>query len=244
MPTSNHGREATAGVQAPTLLAIETSTAACSVALTCAGVLYEDHRVAPRQHNHLVLGMIDALFTRAALRPAQLDAVAFGCGPGSFTGVRIAASIAQGIAFAHGIAALPISTLRVLAQTAVAAYPEARTLFTALRSRAGEIYVGRYAVVEGICAAQGEDRVVSTAAIELTSDCADDWVLVGDAADQFAAVLAQRNLQCATDVAVLPRAAAVLALGHCEFNRGAGVAAAHALPVYLEATAPWRKLAD
>jgi tRNA threonylcarbamoyladenosine biosynthesis protein TsaB len=200
--------------------------------------------VAPRQHNQLLLPMIDALFTQAALKPSQLDAVAFGCGPGSFTGVRIAASVAQGIALGRGIVTLPISTLRVLAQTAMATYPDASTLLATIRSRPGEIYVGRYHSVDGICHQQGDEVVMRTVALELPDDCAADWCVVGDAADQLAGALGPRNLHCSVDAAVLPRASALLALAQHEFEQGAGVTAAFALPVYLEGTAPWRKLTD
>jgi tRNA threonylcarbamoyladenosine biosynthesis protein TsaB len=243
MSSAEHGRQALEHAQARTLLAVETSTIACSVALSRTGVVYEDHRIAPRQHNQLVLPMIDALLTRAAIRPAQLDGVVFGCGPGSFTGVRIAASVAQGIALGCGIETVGVSTLRVLAQTARALHREATTLIAAIQSRPGEVYLGRFAVIDGLCHLRGEERVVATSALELPQ-VVDGWCIVGDAAGQFADVVARRHLNCVMDATVLPRAAALLELGQVEFERGAGVAAAYALPVYLEGTRPWRKLAD
>ncbi|MGZ8239577.1 MAG: tRNA (adenosine(37)-N6)-threonylcarbamoyltransferase complex dimerization subunit type 1 TsaB, partial [Methylobacter sp.] len=98
------------------LLAVETSTEACSVALYIDGNVSERFELTPKEHTRLILPMIDSLMSDAGLKPQQLDALAFGCGPGSFTGVRIATGVIQGIAFGADLPVVPVSTLAAIAQ--------------------------------------------------------------------------------------------------------------------------------
>ena len=97
------------------LLAVDTSTEACSAALLIDGECRQQYRLAPREHSRLILGMIDGLLNEAGITAAGLDALAFGRGPGSFMGIRIAAGVVQGIAFAHSIPVVPVSTLAAMA---------------------------------------------------------------------------------------------------------------------------------
>ena len=94
------------------LLAIETATDACSAALSIDGEIIERFEIAPRAHTELILPMVDALMVESGLRISQIDAMAFGRGPGAFTGVRIAVGVTQGIAFAADLSVVPVSTLR------------------------------------------------------------------------------------------------------------------------------------
>ena len=98
------------------ILAIETATEACSTALMIDHVIIEHYQVAPRAHNRLIIPMIESLLSKANIHLNQLDALAFGRGPGSFTGIRIAASVAQGIALGADLPVIPISSLAALAQ--------------------------------------------------------------------------------------------------------------------------------
>ncbi len=98
------------------LLAVETSTEACSAALYIDGIISERFELTPKEHTRLILPMIDSLMSDAGLKPQQLDALAFSCGPGSFTGVRIATGVIQGIALGADLPVVPVSTLAAIAQ--------------------------------------------------------------------------------------------------------------------------------
>jgi len=127
------------------LLALDTSTEACTVALLAGGVVYERHEIIPRRHNQEILSMVKALLIEANTALTDLDAIVFGCGPGSFTGVRIAASVTQGLAFGAGLPVTPVSTLQTLAQ---GAYRElgAQQVLTGWDARMDEVYWGQYAL--------------------------------------------------------------------------------------------------
>ena len=98
------------------LLAVETATEACSAALYIDGIVTERFELTPKEHTRLIFPMIDSLLADAGLLPQQLDALAFGCGPGSFTGVRIATGVIQGIALGADLPVVPVSTLAAIAQ--------------------------------------------------------------------------------------------------------------------------------
>jgi tRNA threonylcarbamoyladenosine biosynthesis protein TsaB len=240
---SDHGRERIVAAQAPTMLALETSTAACSVALIARGVVHSDHRIVPREHNRLILPMVDSLLASAGVDRRDLNAVAFGRGPGSFTGVRIAAGIAQGIALGLSIPVVPVSSLAALAQSAAETHPHAHGVLATIRSRADEIYLAGYGF--------GADRdivwiteSVVTATQRDLPPCVDSaWWVVGDGLAHFdPQSFALRG--CGVDAALLPSATGVLTLALRALARGESVDAAKALPVYLQGTRPWRKLAD
>lgn len=124
------------------LLAIETSTEACSVALWDGTRMFERHELAPRRHAELLLDWCDQLRVEAGLARSDLDALAVGRGPGGFTGVRLGVAVAQGIAFALDKPVYPISTLAALAMQAEAA--QDADVLAAIDARMGEVYLGLY----------------------------------------------------------------------------------------------------
>ena len=125
------------------LLTLDTSTDACSCALSVDGEIGEQSVIAPRQHTTLILPMIDQLLAEAGLKPTQLDGIAFGRGPGSFTGLRIACGITQGIAFAADIPVVPISCLATLAQGAYLEQGIEKVL-ASIDARMNEVYFANY----------------------------------------------------------------------------------------------------
>jgi len=137
------------------LLAIETATDACSAALSIDGELRERFEIAPRAHTERILPMIDELMAEAGMTISQVDAMAFGCGPGAFTGVRIAVGVTQGIAFAADLPVVPVSTLAALAQGA-----GGDRVLAALDARMDEVYWGAYQRnVAGLMEGVGEECV-------------------------------------------------------------------------------------
>ena len=215
------------------ILALDTATEACSAALLIDGELHERFEIAPRAHARLVLPMLDGLLAEAGLKPAQLDAIAFGRGPGSFTGVRIAASVAQGIAFAADLPVLPVSTLAALARDALHRTAAAH-VFAAIDARMGEIYWAAYARD-----AQGEPRALSeeqvTPAVAVRVPVGTDWFGIGSGWAAYDAALCAHFGASLSDIdaAALPRAGHIAHLAAVDFAAGRAVPAELALPVYL-----------
>jgi len=129
------------------ILAIESSTSICSVALGDAREVDECLLDAPRQHHALLLPMVATLLARNAVALSDVDAIAFGCGPGSFTGLRIAVGIAQGLAFAADLPVVPISSLDALAADAdelLGVQSSVKYILVAVDAHMGEVYWGSY----------------------------------------------------------------------------------------------------
>ncbi|WP_448507219.1 tRNA (adenosine(37)-N6)-threonylcarbamoyltransferase complex dimerization subunit type 1 TsaB [Immundisolibacter sp.] len=213
------------------LLALETATDCCSVALlTDAGVL-EDHRLAPRQHAALILPMIEGLLAQAGLTRQALDVIAFGRGPGAFTGLRIAAGVAQGLALGLDRPVVPVSTLAALAQAG-----GADRVLAALDARLDEIYFGYYTRgADGLVVADAADRLAPPEAVGLPLDPAWRGVGVGSGWGAYGEVLRARLGYCvdAVDADVQPRAGGLARLAAAAFARGEALSAELALPVYL-----------
>lgn len=141
------------------LLGLDTSGDACSAALLVDGAITQRLELAPRRHGELILGMLQALLEDAGLRLSDLDAMAFGRGPGSFTGVRIAVAVAQGVAFGAGLDTVPVSTLAALAQGEHRRSGRRRIL-AALDARMGEVYWGCFELgPRGVMVPRGPELV-------------------------------------------------------------------------------------
>jgi len=213
------------------ILALETSSQACSAALSINGDVRERFQIAPRGHGDLILQQVDELMSEAGLKPAELDGLAFGRGPGAFTGVRIATSVAQGIAFAVDLPVLPISTLEALAQASFRQHGD-RAVACAIDARMGEVYWAAYRMTDE-WQVLAEERVCAPEAVELPAG--DDWVGVGSGWREFeGALTAVVHGRCQLrNAELLPHAYDVATLGARELAAGRGLPAAQALPVYL-----------
>lgn len=157
------------------ILAIETATENCSAALDINGESIQCEKFAPRKHTELILPMIDEILLKADIKIQQLDALSFGKGPGSFTGVRIATSVIQGLSFAHDIPIIPVSTLATLAQS----YKEKHMcIATAIDARMNEVYWGLYKRdCKGIMQALIKEQVCPPENIQNPKD--DKWFGLG-----------------------------------------------------------------
>lgn len=215
------------------LLALDTATEACSAALYIDGAVEARHELAPRGHAQLILPMIDALLGAAGLSPAALDAVAFGRGPGAFTGLRIAAGVAQGIAFGADRPVVPVSSLAALAQ---GMYRErgARHVLAAVDARIGEVYFAAYeAGADGLVTLRGGECVAPPAAVPLPEG--GDWHGAGTGWEAYAEALQARlrGHVAAVEARRHPHAHDVALLAAAAYGRGEVVAAELAVPVYL-----------
>ncbi|TPE52847.1 tRNA (adenosine(37)-N6)-threonylcarbamoyltransferase complex dimerization subunit type 1 TsaB [Maribrevibacterium harenarium] len=225
------------------ILAIDTSTPACSVALIVDGAVLEDFRMAPRQHNDLILPMVDQILAQAELSLAQLDALAFGRGPGSFTGLRISAGIVQGLAYGADLPVVPVSTLAAMALEGYQLHGGDYWL-AALDARMGEIYAGGYHIQvddeqQWHLQECWAERVIKPEVLPVFDlpyqGVGSGWCY----ADDIQARLPQPANLILTDIA--PRAACIAELAARDFAQGKSVAASQAIPVYLRDEITWEK---
>ncbi len=214
------------------ILAVETATEACSAALYIDGEIAEKYQRAPKEHSRLILPMVDSLFAEASLKITEIDAIAFGCGPGSFTGVRIATGIAQGIAFAVDLPVLPVSTLAALAQECFDKQGAQRA-FAAMDARMGEIYWAEYRKnSQGYAELIGKEQVTAASNISFSGK---SGYGVGSGWRIYQTELTQILQECVTkyDASSLPRAACIARLAALGMSLGMAVSAEQAMPVYL-----------
>lgn len=214
------------------ILAIETATEACSVALLVDDRVLERFELAPRRHAELVLPMADALLAEAGVGKRELDAIAVGRGPGAFTGVRLAIAVAQGLALALDRPIVPVSTLAALA---LAASPHGDAAVLALiDARMGEVYAGLFEhdARDSVRPIADEALLPPTA---LQAPAERDWIAIGSGWSAYGEALRATLARPprAEFPAALPRAEHVARLGARDFRAGKAVDAALAQPVYL-----------
>ena len=213
------------------LLAIETSTESCSAALLCGERLLERSELAPRRHAELILPMIESLLDQAGVSRRQLDGIAVGRGPGAFTGVRLAISVAQGLALGLDIPVVPVSSLAALA---LAAPRDDAAILAVIDARMGEVYAGTFRRSgNGLVDAIGEESV--GIAEKLVMPQSTQWNVVGSGWDTYRDALLARLPAPPrwADGARYPQAAAIARLAAPQFAAGRGIAPELALPVYL-----------
>jgi len=210
------------------IIAIETSTEYCSVALWRDGVVMEKSENVGQKHSEALIAMLDDLLQEAGIKLAQLDGIAFGEGPGSFTGVRIACGVAQGLALGASLPVIGICTLQAVAQGS-----GKEKVIAALDARMAEVYFAVYEKREGawhtvcapcLCLPQDTPAVTGTG-----------WQGAGSGFAAHGKVLQARydGQLSAVDAACVPQAKAIAELAAPLFAAGRGLDAAQAMPLYL-----------
>jgi len=217
----------------PNLLALDTSTQACSAALWLEGKVYELFELKPQQHTQIILPMLTQLLAEAGIGLQQIDALSYACGPGSFTGLRIGAGIIQGIALAHDLPVIPISTLQTLAQTTYRTKGW-QSVLTALDARMNEVYWAGFILSQGqAMQAILPEQICRPQQAPLFGEGL--WYGVGDGWHIYKAELEQQFGDKLLEAAphVYPQAQDVAWLASLAYRQNKMVAADEALPMYL-----------
>lgn len=221
-----------------TLLALESSGSACSIALQHKEVIYQRQSFTPRAHTRLLLPMVSEVLSEAQVTLAEVDALAFSSGPGSFTGLRIAFGLVQGLAFSQDLPVIPIPTLEALAQAGREHFSlgVGERILPALDARKDEIYWGCYCIAEdGHLVAEQSNAVSAASDIAVPGTIA---VGLGDGW-QYADGIAVQPARIAADFVLT--ATAVLSLAKQRLAAGSVQAAHEAELVYIRDEVAWKK---
>ncbi|WP_233141751.1 tRNA (adenosine(37)-N6)-threonylcarbamoyltransferase complex dimerization subunit type 1 TsaB [Aggregatibacter actinomycetemcomitans] len=232
-----------------TLLALDTATESCSVALLRGGEKAHLEQFAQREHTKHILPMVDEILAQAGIKLYQVDALVFGRGPGSFTGVRIGAGIAQGLAFGANLPVIPVSNLAAMAQAAYVQY-QSENVLTAIDARMNEVYFAQWKarkvrsdfgtflawqpiIAEQVCSAS---RVLE----QVVQHQHDNAVLAGTGWTAYPQ-LTEANLGKSTDI-TLPSALYMLDLALPKWFAGETISPLEIEPIYLRNEVTWKKL--
>jgi tRNA threonylcarbamoyladenosine biosynthesis protein TsaB len=212
------------------LLAIDTSSDACSVAVQVGSEILEKHVIEPRAHTRILLPMIRELLSKAELAPTDLDALVLGNGPGSFIGMRIGASVAQGICYGANLKIAPVSSLAAVAQETMELHKADRVI-VAQDARMNEVYVGQFSMIDGIAQLIGQERICAIGPI----DSLPDGIVAAGAAWQKYDALVINNKDSIDVIAevIVPRAKSLLPIGSGVFRAGQAIAPELLLPAYI-----------
>ena len=210
------------------LLALDTATDACSVALNIEGKVIEHFEVIPRRHSRELLPMVDGILAKAGLGIGDMDALAFGCGPGAFTGLRVATAMVQGLAFAVDLPVIPVSTLAALAQQGLREQ-NARYVLSAIDARMGEVYWGAFVEENGLMKPVIDESVIAPFQI-ITPDAEQHWFGMGTGW-AFRDAISATVTDCIVET--YPHALDIALLAAADFKLGRLLPPEQAMPVYL-----------
>ncbi|MBA2655261.1 MAG: tRNA (adenosine(37)-N6)-threonylcarbamoyltransferase complex dimerization subunit type 1 TsaB [Gammaproteobacteria bacterium] len=221
------------------ILALETSSDACSIALMNRDKIIQRHEVLPQQHANIILDWIAVLLANANVIIPELDAIAYSCGPGSYTGIRIAAAVGQGIALAHKKPLIAVPSLRSMAQGIYREFGKQKVMLI-LNARMGQAYCGFYAVgANDLMVEQHADVLCSLADIDLSPIDNDQWVVVTDMRDEITL-----DLEIFSQVITqyYPKAQDTVYLAKSFIEQGRVPSLEAALPIYMRSENAWKKL--
>ena len=224
------------------ILALDSSTDACSVALNVDGQLSVRFELAAKSHTQRLLPMVDEVLQSNGLKLGDLDAIAFGRGPGSFTGLRICMGIVQGLAFGSQLPVIPVSTLEAMALGYYRTYPEAELpVLVALDARMDEVYWGLFARSGDYVGPLSNEFVMKPALLseqDIVQSLAGQFIAVGPGWHYPAMqVLASSSIV----VDAQPRAEDMALIAAHVWSVGGAIDVLDAQPVYLRDTISWQK---
>jgi len=233
----------------PNILAVDTSSDNCSVALFLDTKLDLVCEPAPRKHTQLILPMVKSIVDKHQLELNQLDALAFGCGPGSFTGIRIAAGVAQGFAFGLDCPVYPVSNLKAMALQCYREHGISKVL-VAIDARMDEVYWSLCLVSENSDKTSVEvttllgEFVTKPELLDLSGVDLDGDIIGTGSGFEFITRFPE-NIQkalCSYDKNARPKADAICELALADYQEGKDGAISDALPSYVRDTVTWKKL--
>lgn len=223
------------------ILAIDTATEACSAALLFDNKIESQFEICPQQHSQKLLPMVDAILQSSELSVKQLDCLAFGRGPGSFTGVRIATGIIQGLALGADLPVVGVSTLVAMAQQAIDSQNRSElTIAVAIDARMEEVYFAQFRNNNGVAELIGEEQVLAPkdAAKQVASDTK---ILAGTGWQAYPQLSAWIEKLGEPQI-LYPDAASMLNIARHAFNAGQATDVENIQPVYLRDKVTWQKL--
>jgi tRNA threonylcarbamoyladenosine biosynthesis protein TsaB len=225
------------------ILAIDTATEACSVALNNDGTLFAHFELCPREHTQRILPLVKDVLTEGGVVLSELDALAFGRGPGSFTGVRIGIGIAQGLALGAELPMIGVSTLATMAEGAWRKSGATRVL-AAIDARMGEVYWAEYQRdADGVWHGEETEAVLKPDAVTARLNAlSGEWATVGTGWQAWPDMAKDTGLTLTDGGVSLPEAQDMLPIAHHQLSLGHTVAVEHAEPVYLRNEVAWKKL--
>lgn len=223
------------------ILALDTCTEACSAALYYQGQIFSELADAPREHSQRLLPMVDSVLKEAGIGLDKVEAIAYGRGPGSFTGIRICTSMTQGLALGLDLPVIGISTLAAMAQMAIAEH-NAEQVLCAIDARMGEVYWGQFAAVNGIATLVAQEVVSAPSEVILSLDPLKPIYGCGTGFDAYPELLAIGKGILVIDAVKYPDARAMLTLADVGIKSGFSSTVDELEPVYLRDTVTWKKL--
>jgi tRNA threonylcarbamoyladenosine biosynthesis protein TsaB len=238
------------------ILAVDSTTEACSVALLdiggdpCvdSGQCVELLEIAPREHSQRLLPMVDQLLSGSGCRLADLDAIAYGRGPGSFTGLRICLGLVQGLAYGANLPVIAVSSLAALAQSAFDKdlVNETDTVVASFDARMDELYWGVFAAQNGVMTAQCDEQLTAPESLLMPKEVSlsADSQLIGIGNGWQYAQRISADSYSRYDDSVFPHASAVARLAVVDWINGLSCSADQAQPTYIRDQVAWKKLSE
>ena len=224
------------------ILALDTSSEACSAAVIKDGKITSVYAVVPRDHTRKIIPMIQQVLKESETETHQLDAIAFGRGPGSFTGLRIAAGVTQGLAYGLDINVIPISTLEAMAlEVSSLSSGKCSHVVTAIDARMDEVYWGAFEVKDGLVRALQAEQVCKPETVnipenQIFSGVGTGWGFLSRMPDTVQTAIT------VTDDTLLAKAEYIARIAESKYADNELVSADQAIPVYLRDTVTWKKL--